>query len=482
MRRVVWQSKIFSFPSYPSFYTRLYRMFLTGFSIRIRIYVAAAITLLTVVLYLLYTLYTQHWLAVTTHEMLNTRLPMTRLIEGVKNSLVTYDDTIFRYLASGNKTRLQDRQALQMTTRNGIHQLLQLSTSGVIRSRLQLLQKESDQYFSDAERLLAFSQKMAPPAKVGLFQAAAWVRALGERRKELALLSSEGRTRLTGLFALCEELVTLNRVELEKARSEMDTALRRSRRAAWAAGGMAGGIVLLIAIGLAVSLLGPLRELLEGVRRVEGGDLNFEIPVTESDEIGQLTTAFNRMTRTVREQREQLLRETITDALTGAYNQRYFHRVLQQELDRARRSNHLLSLLMLDIDHFKTYNDSQGHELGSILLKKVCDVIRDNLREIDILARYGGDEFCAILPETPPEEARNVVARIMEAVASCRFPGQETLPGKRLTLSIGGASFPVDARSANDLLIKADEALYAAKQAGRACLRWTALTTLSLPK
>ncbi len=273
--------------------------------------------------------------------------------------------------------------------------------------------------------------------------------------------------------------MTANRQDLEKARDEMTRTLNHARGMAVGGGLLAGILVLLIALGSAVSLLGPLQALLEGVQKVEEGHMDFEIPVARQDEIGQLTNAFNRMTRKIRQQREQLFNESITDSLTGIYNHRHFRTLLRQECDRARRANQSVSFLMIDIDHFKQYNDQEGHEFGNELLKSVCNVIRENLRDIDILARYGGDELSVILPNTSRDDALALASKLQELIQIASIPSAKRGTHGHITISIGGASFPNDAPSPNDLVLKADEALYAAKLAGRACVRWCAAKTSS---
>jgi diguanylate cyclase (GGDEF)-like protein len=127
---------------------------------------------------------------------------------------------------------------------------------------------------------------------------------------------------------------------------------------------------------------------------------------------------------------------------------------------------------MVDIDNFKNCNDSHGHEFGNEILKRVFGIVRDSLRDIDFLARYGGDELAVILPNTSPEPARVLAERIQRALLTLMLPGLEGLPKGRITLSIGGASFPRDAATLEELVVKADKALYAAKTSGRDCVRW----------
>jgi len=148
---------------------------------------------------------------------------------------------------------------------------------------------------------------------------------------------------------------------------------------------------------------------------------------------------------------------SITDDLTGIYNRRHFYEKLSQETARAQRHRHLLSLLMFDVDHFKSYNDTRGHLAGNKILERVGRIVSEEIREVDWGFRYGGDEFAVILPETSKENAKVVAERIRKAFEKCKF--DET------TLSIGVAEY--DFGSDLDTLIRhADEAMYRAKSQG----------------
>jgi diguanylate cyclase (GGDEF)-like protein len=164
---------------------------------------------------------------------------------------------------------------------------------------------------------------------------------------------------------------------------------------------------------------------------------------------------------------EKMKRLATTDGLTGLCNHRNFVKALVRELSRARRYGHSLSVIILDVDHFKQYNDSNGHLKGNEILVEVTETMKKMIRNADILARYGGEEFAIILPETGKDQAFNTAARICMAVERRRFSGEETQPGKTLTISAGVASFPVDALDEEELLEKADCALYLAKSQGR---------------
>jgi diguanylate cyclase (GGDEF)-like protein/putative nucleotidyltransferase with HDIG domain len=151
------------------------------------------------------------------------------------------------------------------------------------------------------------------------------------------------------------------------------------------------------------------------------------------------------------------------DGLTGAYNHRYFYENIEVLCDDSKKNNTKLSLLMIDLDYFKKYNDMYGHSKGDELLKEITKIIRDQLREKDILCRYGGDEFCIILPKTDKEKASSVANNIREAVYNYDCFGKECLKNGNMTLSIGVSTYNNETDSCKELIENADMALYRAK-------------------
>jgi two-component system cell cycle response regulator len=156
-----------------------------------------------------------------------------------------------------------------------------------------------------------------------------------------------------------------------------------------------------------------------------------------------------------------------TDGLTGLYNYRFFHQLLSVEMSRAQRFHRPLSLIMLDLDHFKAYNDVYGHPAGDHALRQLARLLRRSSRSYDLVARYGGDEFVIILPETGKGTAAEVAERIRIFAGDLRVRRDDVRPGGRITVSLGVASFPEDATETGDLIRKADRALYQAKARGR---------------
>lgn len=169
-------------------------------------------------------------------------------------------------------------------------------------------------------------------------------------------------------------------------------------------------------------------------------------------------------TSRLHEQTEEL---SLVDALTNLYNVRKLKEELQDELRRSERYKHPFSFAMLDIDHFKNYNDTYGHTKGDVVLQKVAEIMKEQSRDVDMVFRYGGEEFCIVFPETTKEEAYKVAERIRQSIEEHYFEGEEHQPNKDLTVSIGVATYPTDVVSEEELINKADEAMYQVKKTGR---------------
>jgi diguanylate cyclase (GGDEF)-like protein len=167
--------------------------------------------------------------------------------------------------------------------------------------------------------------------------------------------------------------------------------------------------------------------------------------------------------REQRRARDAAIRMSTVDALTGLYNRTFFFSALEREIARGDRSGRAFCLVMLDLDDLKSVNDRYGHVSGDQVLRNVADTIRSGVRKIDVAARYGGDEFVALLPETDPTGGWVLAEKIRLTVAEQGMPGIDPTP----TVSVGVVSYPADGRSADALLVSADRAMYASKRSGK---------------
>ncbi|MBI5266209.1 MAG: GGDEF domain-containing protein [candidate division Zixibacteria bacterium] len=156
-----------------------------------------------------------------------------------------------------------------------------------------------------------------------------------------------------------------------------------------------------------------------------------------------------------------------TDSLTGLYNHRYFQLRLAEEVNRARRYKRSLGLVMIDLDLLKSINDVHGHQVGDAILQQVGAVLKSSVREIDVIARYGGDEFCVIMPEADQGTCELFMARLRSELAAKRFQSPNTEQTLTCTISLGAAVFPELANDAQKLVFGADMALLKAKEQGR---------------
>lgn len=161
---------------------------------------------------------------------------------------------------------------------------------------------------------------------------------------------------------------------------------------------------------------------------------------------------------------------SITDPLTGLFNRRYFDERYEREVQRARRYKRALSVLMIDIDYFKIYNDTHGHLMGDEVLKRVAQLLEANLRRVDFLARFGGEEFVILLPEIDFENGLIVAEKLRRTIEQNYFIGEEDLPNGRLTISLGLSSYHGNGLSSEALLDLADKGLYQAKSKNRNCV------------
>jgi diguanylate cyclase (GGDEF)-like protein len=238
---------------------------------------------------------------------------------------------------------------------------------------------------------------------------------------------------------------------------------------------------VLLCIGIAaylfcLTIVRPLNRISGGASAVAEGDFDIDLPVYGRSEISHMTGAFNEMVERLREYRDEnasihrklrhrneaLHERSITDGLTGLYNRSHMPDMLTKQLARARRYGHAFSLLMIDIDHFKRYNDTHGHQTGDDALVDVAQVLRDSTRSCDYATRYGGEEFLVVLTATERSGAAEFAERIRSRVEEMRSKGRSAV-----TISIGVASYPENGTDIEAIIRAADAALYACKRNGR---------------
>jgi len=240
-------------------------------------------------------------------------------------------------------------------------------------------------------------------------------------------------------------------------------------------------VFLLIAVTAAAYRLGrlisrPLDRLTKAAGEVAAGDLTVDLPPAPGGgEVGYLTDVFNhmvyrlrdgraeldRVNETLRKKNEELELLSTTDSLTGLSNHRSLMKRLDDEVARFKKDKRGFSVLVGDVDHFKQYNDAFGHPAGDEVLQTIAEIMRDSTRKADCCARYGGEEFVIVLPDTSATDALDTAEHIRARVAAKKFSG------RKMTLSIGVATFPEDADDAEAIIAVADEALYQAKREGR---------------
>jgi diguanylate cyclase (GGDEF)-like protein len=224
-------------------------------------------------------------------------------------------------------------------------------------------------------------------------------------------------------------------------------------------------------VGTLKALQASLRHLTWQTQRIASGDLSQRV-----DFMGEFASAFNTMVERLAEQRRQLELLATTDSLTGLYNPRQFYALASAEWERARRYQHPLTIIMLDLDHFKRVNDTYGHTAGDVVLRAVATFCMEGVRATDVVGRYGGEEMVILLPESDALEGQRVAERLRQRVAET--PIHTDAGPVAVTISLGvsqsqpGASEA--ALAANEivrLISHADAALYRAKHEGRNCVR-----------
>lgn len=264
-------------------------------------------------------------------------------------------------------------------------------------------------------------------------------------------------------------------MSIDQLRKEESTL----RHAAVVNTGYAFLIAALLALIAARTVMPTLERFIRAAQRVRNGDLEFSLPLMGSVEIKNYTEAFNEMITGLKESRQRILEGSSRDFLTGLYNHMYLHEHLEIEVQRAARYNHKACLIMIDLDRFKSINDTLGHPIGDSIIHQLATVLRANLRDVDIPVRYGGDEFAVIMPETDKESGLAVAERLRANVEAYNFsavPLNKMMADKstdnsdkviHITVTIGLACCPDHHATKDGLIMAADIALCQAKHISR---------------
>lgn len=259
--------------------------------------------------------------------------------------------------------------------------------------------------------------------------------------------------------------------------------------------GVSSGTALIVYLTLSFFVIGPVSRMRELVRRFGEGRLEARLALKQRDEIGDLAGQLDHMASRIIENASsfealagqrgaelaetnaklaaangQLKRLARTDALTGLYNRQLFMEQLKLEVLRGERRPNHLAVILIDVDHFKAYNDTHGHDAGDALLQRLTGVLELNLRATDVIGRYGGEEFIVILLDTHPSEGFATAKKLQQAVETQHLPLEATQPNGKLTVSIGVSFFPQDSRDSSELIEYAECALRHSKELGRNCV------------
>ncbi|MCG3204495.1 MAG: hypothetical protein KCHDKBKB_01210 [Elusimicrobia bacterium] len=379
--------------------------------------------------------------------VINRHLPMLLALNDMEIAMQKQDNAVNEYLLSSDKLLLDEYEKHRTQFNRSAHEAGKFATEDIEQDKL----IEIDELYAQFDGL---TRQILMAHKRGTFNSPRIVESKNQFLSRIQTLLDEVQGIRQGMTIVRKEQVR-------------DT-LRRYSLVAYGFLGTIALCFLVLWIYLFKTLVQPLSLLLEGIRDFTRGKTEVQIPRIGKDELGELQEAFNEMSREIAVERKKLRNESQSDALTGLFNMRYFRLQMAEEFSRSQRYGRPLTLLMIDVDHFKAYNDRNGHPAGDIVLKEVSRIFIRNVRGTDIVARYGGEEFVVLLPETPLEAGVSVAEKIRRAVEEHYFPFASSQGGQKITVSIGVASYPdIHVTSDQDLIESSDKALYSAKKDGR---------------
>lgn len=379
-------------------------------------------------------------------------------INGLQTGIVRYDSHVSRYISTLNSNWIKEADKVRASI-NRYFDALQSSNKDnpELTAALDELRQNQDAYFRQVDEI---------------------VRSPNKGQGRAAELIGAYNNRVVSIFNKVNHLVEQNGEQLRDSSLKLKDQQSELELIAIIMGSVFIPLLIIITVLIYRSTVTPINGITEKVKGVHADvPESIEKMVNEldifvkkrrpEDEINKLARTIRHLGKEVEEKTVELNQLVVTDEKTRLFNFRYFKSQLLTEIARAKRFNEPLSLIMLDIDKFKHYNDTNGHLLGDEVLIKVARLMKQECRETDIPSRFGGEEFAALLPRTDSEEAANVAERIRHVIEEAVFVNEEKQPGGKLTASLGVATFPDDASDSESLINCADEALYEAKARGR---------------
>lgn len=385
------------------------------------------------------------------NNVVSRHLPMVHALGEMQLALERQNTAVYHYLISNDRIWLDESEKSRLSFMRWFNETENLATEQVELDKLSEIDELYVQY-DNQTRQIALAWNKQPAVS--------------------QMLLPQGQDYLQRIETVIDQIKGLRQGMTIVRQEQVANTLQRHKKGAFYFLLMILVFFLWLAFYLYKFLVQPLTLLLDGIRDFTRGKTEIQIPKIGKDELGELQEAFNEMSRELDTERKRLRTESQSDPLTGLFNMRYFRLQLVDEFSRSQRYGRPLTLLMIDVDHFKAYNDRNGHPAGDIVLKEVSRILIRNVRGTDIVARYGGEEFVVLLPETPLDAGASVAEKIRKATEEHYFPFAGSKGSDRVTLSVGVASYPdVKITSDQDLIEASDKALYAAKRDGRNLVR-----------
>lgn len=376
-------------------------------------------------------------------------------INAIKSSFISYDNHINRFLLTRNPNWWQEAKAVKVSMDKYYKTLILNSRQNdEFKKTLKEIRRKQLSYFSKVSRLVKWRYKD-------------WNTLTAIYNKDVVVVYNGINSLITSKAQLLQD----NIKSLTEEQEQSVTLLMVLES-------ILVPFIIFLAVVIFKSSVNPINEITKKVKHVRAdepesiknmvNELDSFVKTRKvQDEFSNLARTLRHLGKEIEEKTSELNQLIITDEKTKLFNFRHFKEEFTLEFARARRFNEPLSLIMIDIDKFKHYNDTNGHLLGDEVLIKAAKLLKQECRETDIPARFGGEEFAALLPRTDSQEAFQVAERIRKTIEESVFPNQDKQPSGNLTASLGVATYPYDASDVEALINSADEALYEAKEKGR---------------